>query len=321
MYILRPRAWNLASSSITPERFVLSRRTVLAGAVAQVASMSFPMASVAQSPARHDMTAALKRATRNAKWPADRSVTPEDINTTYNNFFEFGSHKKIHAAAAAIKSRPWMIKVDGLVEKPTEFDIADLIQKMALEERIYRHRCVEAWSMVVPWMGFPLAELVKLARPLSSAKFMRFEAFQDPSIATGQKQAWYPWPYAEALTMAEADNELAFLVVGAYGKELPKSMGAPIRLHLPWKYGFKSIKSIARVTFTEERPKSFWETFQGREYGFWANVNPEVPHARWSQATERVLGTEDRIPTLLFNGYGEWVAHLYKDVVGERLFT
>ena len=231
----------------------------------------------------------MKRATREARWPAGRPITPEDINTTYNNFFEFGSHKKIHAAAGALKTRPWTIKVDGLVEKPTEFDIDDLIQKMALEERVYRHRCVEAWSMVVPWTGFPLAELVKLARPLSSAKFIRLEAFRDPSIATGQKQVWYPWPYAEALTMAEAANELAFFAVGAYGKELPKSMGSPIRLHLPWKYGFKSIKSIVRITFTEERPKGFWEVFQGREYGFWANINPDVPHARWSQATERVL--------------------------------
>ena len=167
----------------------------------------------------------------------------------------------------------------------------------------------------------PLAELVKLANPLSSAKFVRFETFHDPSVASGQTQTWYPWPYVEGITMAEATNELALLVTGAYGKPLPKQMGAPMRLHLPWKYGFKSIKSIKRITFTDRRPVSFWESFQGQEYGFWANVNPQVPHARWSQATERVLGTDERIPTELYNGYGEWVAHLYKDITGERLFT
>ena len=174
--------------------------------------------------------------------------------------------------------------------------------------------------MVVPWSGFGLAALVKFARPLGSAKYLRFETFSRPEEAPGQRAFWYPWPYIEGVTMAEATNELGFMVTGAYGKPLVNSMGAPLRLHLPWKYGFKSIKSIVKVSFTDERPKTFWETIQASEYGFWANVNPEVPHPRWSQATERVLGTDERVPTQLFNGYGAYVADLYKDLSGEKLY-
>jgi sulfoxide reductase catalytic subunit YedY len=192
---------------------------------------------------------------------------------------------------------------------------------MPIEERVIRHRCVEAWSMVVPWIGFPLSALVALAKPLGGARYVEFQTFQNPEVARGQRQFWYPWPYTEGLTLAEAGNELAFMVVGAYGKVLHKPFGAPIRLHLPWKYGFKSIKSIVRVHFTDQRPVGFWEALQDSEYGFWANVNPEVAHPRWSQATERVLGTDERVPTLLFNGYGEEVAHLYTGVdEGDRLW-
>ncbi len=175
--------------------------------------------------------------------------------------------------------------------------------------------------MTVPWSGFPLAALVSLAKPLSDAKYLRFETFNDPDMASGQKQSWYPWPYVEGITMAEARNDLAFLVTGAYGKPLAKQFGAPIRLALPWKYGFKSIKSIRRITFTDERPVSFWEQIAPNEYGFWANVNPGVPHARWSQKQERVLETGLYIQTRMFNGYGEQVADLYKDIKGERLYT
>jgi len=175
--------------------------------------------------------------------------------------------------------------------------------------------------MVVPWIGFPLARLVELARPLSGAKYMAFQTFHNPEIARGQRQHWYPWPYTEGLTMAEATNELPLIVVGAYGKVLHKQFGAPLRLHLPWKYGFKSIKSIDRIMFTDKRPVGFWEALQDREYGFWANVNPAVDHPRWSQADERVLGTSDRIPTKIFNGYGDQVAHLYSAVKeGDRLW-
>ena len=200
-------------------------------------------------------------------------------------------------------------------------DIDDLLKKMPLEERLYRHRCVEAWSMAVPWSGFPMAALLDLAKPLGSAKYVRMETFLDAKTAPGQKEFWYPWPYVEGVTIAEAGNELAFLVTGMYGKPVPKQNGAPLRLVLPWKYGFKSVKSIVHFSLTEKRPVSFWETVQGSEYGFWANVNPEVPHPRWSQATERVLGANERVPTLKWNGYGEFVAHLYEGLEKERLFV
>jgi sulfoxide reductase catalytic subunit YedY len=214
------------------------------------------------------------------------------------------------------------VKIDGMVEKPFEIGIDDLIRKMPLEERLYRMRCVEAWSMTIPWSGFPLAKLVELAKPLSSAKYVRMETFLDKSVAPGQRQTWYPWPYVEGLTMAEATNELAFMVTGTYGKPAPKQHGAPIRLAVPWKYGFKSIKSIVRVSFTDQRPKGYWEELQSSEYGFWANVNPQVAHPRWSQADEEILGAGgERKPTLLFNGYGEYVAHLYKELANERLWS
>jgi sulfoxide reductase catalytic subunit YedY len=198
--------------------------------------------------------------------------------------------------------------------------IDEILTQLTLEERVYRHRCVEAWSMVVPWTGFPLKALLDLAGPRSGAKYVRFQSFHEPEIASGQEASWYPWPYIEALTIAEAENELAFMVTGAYGQPLAKQYGAPLRLALPWKYGFKSIKSVQRITLTEDRPETFWEEAGAGEYGFWANVNPKVSHPRWSQKTERVLGTRERIPTRIYNGYGDVVAHLYKDIKGEKLF-
>ena len=251
----------------------------------------------------------------------DRPITEEKINTNYNNFYEFGSSKYVGKAAQALKLRPWTVKIDGMVEKVQEIGIDDLIRQMPLEERLYRHRCVEAWSMAIPWSGFPLARLLELAKPLSSAKYVRMETFQNPSMAPGQKQSWLPWPYVEGLTMAEAANDLAFLVTGTYGKPVSKVQGAPLRLAVPWKYGFKSIKSIVRFNFTDQRPKSYWEALQASEYGFWANVNPQVPHPRWSQATEELIGLNERRPTLLFNGYGEYVADLYKGLEKERLWA
>jgi sulfoxide reductase catalytic subunit YedY len=252
----------------------------------------------------------------------DRPLTDEKFNGSYNNFYEFGTSKNVTKAAQALKLRPWTVKIDGMVEKPQEIGIDDLLKKMPLEERLYRHRCVEAWSMTIPWSGFALAELVKLAQPLSSAKYLRMETFLDPSSAPGQKQTWYPWPYVEGLTMAEATNELAFIAIGTYGHPMPKQHGAPLRLATPWKYGFKSVKSIVRFNFTDQQPKTFWEGLQAAEYGFWANVNPEVPHPRWSQATEELIGLGgERRPTLLFNGYGEQVAHLYTGLEKERLWA
>ena len=263
----------------------------------------------------------LPAAMRNPRYKAERAITPEREATTYNNYYEFGSHKTISAAAQKLPQRPWTIRVEGLVERPGEFGLDDLLKRMPIEERVYRHRCVEAWSMTVPWTGFPLAALVEFAKPLGSAQYLRMETFMNPDMASGQKQFWYPWPYVEGLTMAEATNELAFLATGAYGHPIAKQMGAPLRLAVPWKYGFKSIKSIVRFSFVDKQPKGMWEALQASEYGFWANVNPEVPHPRWSQASEEVIGTGERRPTLKFNGYGEFVADLYKGMEKERLWA
>jgi methionine sulfoxide reductase catalytic subunit len=202
-----------------------------------------------------------------------------------------------------------------------QLGIDDLVRKLPIEERLYRHRCVERWSMAIPWSGFQFSKLVELAKPTSSAKYVRMETFLDKLVAPEQRKNWYPWPYIEGLTIAEANNELTFLATGAYGKPIAKQHGAPIRLAVPWKYGFKSIKSIVKFTFTDQRPKSYWEDLQSSEYGFWANVNPKVAHPRWSQDTEELIGTGERRPTLLFNGYGEFVADLYKGLENERLWA
>jgi len=259
-------------------------------------------------------------APRAERFTLDRPLTEESVAANYNNFYEFGSSKRVAAAAQALETRPWAVVIDGMVEEERTIDIDTMIRAMTLEERLTRLRCVEAWAMAVPWTGFPLADLVAMARPLSSARYLRMETFLDPSVASGQRQSWYPWPYVEGVTIEEATNELAFMVTGVYGKPLDEQFGAPIRLALPWKYGFKSIKSIVRITFTDERPVSFWEELAAQEYGFWANVNPEVPHPRWSQASERMLGTDEQRDTVIYNGYGEWVASLYEGMEGERLF-
>ncbi|SDZ81764.1 protein-methionine-sulfoxide reductase catalytic subunit MsrP [Rubrimonas cliftonensis] len=318
MNVIRRPDWALPESAATPEAVFLNRRSILRGmglgaGLLGGASLFGAAARADEGPAAWPGTAPLNPDFADA----GRAVTPEDINSTYNNFYEFGSQKQIYDAAQALETRGWTIKIDGLVESPTEISTDDLIASAPIEERVVRHRCVEAWSMVAPWIGFPLSALVERARPLASAKYLRFETFKDPDVARGQRQFWYPWPYVEGVTMAEAANPLAFLVVGAYGKVLHNQFGAPIRLHLPWKFGFKSIKSIVRVSFVEERPVSFWEELQSAEYGFWANVNPEVAHPRWSQATERVLGTDERVPTQLWNGYGAQVAGMYGDLPGE----
>jgi sulfoxide reductase catalytic subunit YedY len=314
MLIRTPQGWEIEESEATPEALFLDRRGILALA-GSLALSSLPRAAFAA-----ESTADLYPAKRNESYVLDRAVTPEALNTTYNNFYEFGSQKRIAKAAEALQTRPWEIRIDGLVEQPITLDLDDLIRRMGLEERLYRHRCVEAWAMAVPWTGFPLRRLLDFAKPLGSAKYLRTETFMNPKVAPGQRQSWYPWPYVEGLTLAEAANDLAFLVTGAYGKPLAKSMGAPLRLAVPWKYGFKSIKSIVRFSFVEQRPKSFWEEIQPQEYGFWANVNPQVPHPRWSQADEEVLGTGERRPTQLFNGYAAQVADLYEGLKGETLY-
>ncbi|MEM7546530.1 MAG: protein-methionine-sulfoxide reductase catalytic subunit MsrP [Pseudomonadota bacterium] len=318
MRLIRKPDWHISENKVTSEAVFLNRRAVIAG-------LGLGLSALAVSAPRLRAATPFESAARNPLYSdAGRPITPESINTTYNNFYEFGSHKQIHDAAQALQTDGWTITIDGLVEKEMKVTPDELIAKLGLEERIYRHRCVERWSMVAPWLGMPLSGLVNMAQPLSSAKYIRFETFLDPKVARGQRQNWYPWPYIEGVTMAEAANDLSMLVVGAYGKVLHKQFGAPIRLHLPWKYGFKSIKSITRISFVEERPVSFWEELLGNEYGFWANVNPEVDHPRWSQATETDLETGDVMPTQLFNGYGEQVAALYDTeearAAGDRLW-
>lgn len=320
MLIRKHRGWEIPEREVTSEDVFLNRRSFLQAAGLGAAGLA--ASGLAQSVAASDETiptADLYPAQRNLRYRVERDITPERENFTYNNFYEFGSHKRIYKEAQNLVIRPWTVTIDGLVDKPKVWDVDDLIRTAGVEERVYRHRCVEAWSMIAPWSGFPLSRLLELAEPQSGARYVRFETFLDKKMASGQRQSWYPWPYVEGLTMEEAANEMPFMVTGAYGKPLPKQMGAPLRLALPWKYGFKSIKSIVRITFTDERPKSFWEVILPEEYGFWANVNPEVNHPRWSQATEEVLGANGRrIPTVMYNGYGEFVAHLYKGMEDQR---
>jgi len=314
MPIRIPRGWEIPHSRVTPEHLLLGRR---AGLGLGAGLLAAPAAALAQGAP----TGGLPPAMRNTRYAPGREITDEREVTTFNNFYEFGSHKSISRAAQRMPQRPWSVRIEGMVETPREFGIEDLLRFMPLEERVYRLRCVEAWSMVVPWTGFEFSALLNAVRPLASARYVVFETAAIPGVMPGLRQSWYPWPYIEGCTIAEAANELSFMVVGAYGKVLPPQNGGPIRFHQPWKYGFKAGKSIVRITLTDRRPVSFWERVQPQEYGFWANVNPEVPHPRWSQATERVLGSNARVPTQIFNGYGEFVAALYNDLQGERLWA
>ena len=321
MAIRIPRGWELPESAVTPESVFLNRRQIIQGLAAGSIAAAAPGLAWGATDS-DDPSAGLYPVARNERFePGEgRKLTAEEWATRYNNFYEFGTSKKIWKAAQALKIRPWEVRIDGEVESPRTIAIDDLLSQMPLEERVYRHRCVEAWSMVVPWTGFAFREFVRFANPTANARYVAMETFLDPDTAKGQRQDWYPWPYVEGLTMEEANHELAFLVTGLYGKPLPRQNGSPLRLAVPWKYGFKSIKSIVRFTFTAERPVSFWEEMNSREYGFWANVNPAVPHPRWSQATEKDLGTGKRIPTKIFNGYGEWVAALYEGNTDKTLY-
>jgi len=256
---------------------------------------------------------------RNPKYTVDRALTSEKDATTYNNYYEFSDDKDLWQDAQALHQRPWSIELAGMLPKPRTIDLDALLKQVQLEERVYRHRCVEAWAMTVPWTGFPLSQLIKLAEPLGSAKYVVFQTIQDKTMP-GLGAPFYPWPYTEGVTMDEANNDLAFMVTGLYGKPVPPQNGGPIRLALPWKYGFKSAKAIVKISFTDQRPHTFWEAIQPAEYGFWANVNPKVDHPRWSQATERLLGSNERVPTRLFNGYAEFVGGLYQNLNGEKLF-
>jgi sulfoxide reductase catalytic subunit YedY len=327
MLIKIKRGWEIPERMATPEDLVFDRRRLLkgagalalAGALANCGPASNTQTSTSSGgeptpgePAPPPSTTSLYPAKRNAAYTLDRAVTPEEIVTNYCNYYEFGSEKDDPARYAGILPiRPWEVSFEGMVEQPKKIDMDDLIKTMPIEERLYRHRCVEAWSFAAPWSGFPMKALMDFAKPTSSAKYVVMKSFMNPAVAFAQKEFWVPWPYTEGLTIEEAMNDMAFMVTGAYGKPLKKQNGAPIRLATPWKYGFKSTKGIQRFIFTDQRPVTYWMALGPSEYGFWANVNPEVSHPRWSQASEELLGTGSRVPTQLYNGYGEEVAHLY----------
>ncbi len=326
MLIKIPKGWEIPESQATPEDIYLNRRKFLKAMGFVGAGMLGLLTGCQQAQGESEQagalpggrppaskTSSLYPAKRSERFTLDRPLTEEATAGRYNNFYEFSPGKgRVWQLIDRFETRPWQIEVAGLVSKPKVYDIDELVRQMPLEERLYRFRCVEAWAMAVPWTGFPLKALISLVEPLSSAKYVRMLTFFKPEQAPGQQDARFPWPYFEGLTMAEATNDLALLVTGIYGHELSKQHGAPIRLIVPWKYGFKSIKSVVRLEFIEERPRTFWNDLVPREYDFWANVNPEVPHPRWSQASERIIGTGERRPTLLYNGYADFVAPLYK---------
>jgi sulfoxide reductase catalytic subunit YedY len=316
MPIRIPRGWEIPEREATPEALVFGRRAALRTAaglgIAGIAPLAWSPGASAQAAAA---------VIRNPRFVPGREITAEKDATTYNNYYEFGTDKSIYRPAQKLPLSPWTVKVDGLVDTPREFGVEELLKTMPLEERVYRLRCVEGWSMVVPWTGFPIAALLKAVGPKPEAKYVRFETAALPAVMPGLRQSWYPWPYIEACTVEEAANDLSFVVTGAYGKPLLPQNGGPIRFHQPWKYGFKAGKSLVRISLVAQRPKTFWEAIQASEYGFWANVNPEVAHPRWSQASERVLGSGERVPTQLFNGYGEFVSGLYTGLQKERLWA
>ncbi|HMQ51268.1 MAG TPA: protein-methionine-sulfoxide reductase catalytic subunit MsrP [Anaerolineae bacterium] len=331
----------IKSSEITPEHIYLSRRKFMVGigslaaSAAVLAACGAPAGSTApntvtptaRSGASSEPTATTAPNTPPSEATSESAaqaggpltdelgdeLTPFEVVTNYNNFYEFTTDKEgVAALAQNFKSDPWTVEVGGLVNKPKTYDLDALRTQFAQEERIYRLRCVEGWSMVIPWLGFSLSEILKEVEPTSKAQYVRFETLYNPEQMPGQNSGWYNWPYAEGLRLDEAMNELATVATGLYGQHLLPQNGAPFRLVIPWKYGFKSIKSIVKIELTDQMPQSLWMTAAPHEYGFYANVNPEVPHPRWSQATERRIGEFGRRGTLKFNGYGEQVAPLYE---------
>jgi sulfoxide reductase catalytic subunit YedY len=305
------RSWNLPDAAVTPEAYYLRRREFLrVFGLGLAASLLLPPGIRAELPLLNDSL--------NPSYKLDGvKLTPEDLITSYNNFYEWGLAKDQpkELANRGWKTRPWSVEISGSCANPRKIDVDQLIQVLGpLERRNYRHRCVEAWSMVMPWDGVPLAKLVEVAQPKPDARYVKFTSFLDPASCPGQRSNDFPWPYTEGLTLEEAGNELAFIAVGLYGKALPNQNGAPLRLVVPWKYGFKSAKSLAKIEFVTEQPKTLWNQLAPNEYGFYANVNPDVDHPRWSQKSERVIGAgffSGKQPTLMFNGYEKQVAHLY----------
>ncbi len=299
--MLIKRSNDIRSAEITDESLFWNRRRFVGAGVAAAAAV-IPWPSAA-SAATNPLTEGI----------GGDELTPYDAVTSYNNFYEFGTRKDDPAQHAhTLRPRPWSIAVDGEVHKPTVFDIEDILKRFPTEERIYRLRCVEAWSMVIPWMGFPLASLLKAVEPTSNAKYVGFTTLHDPEQMPGQRRSVLQWPYVEGLRLDEALHPLTIMGTGLYGKELLNQNGAPIRLVVPWKYGFKSIKSIVKIRLLRDQPPTSWNLSAPYEYGFYANVNPEVDHPRWSQRRERRIGKFLKQPTLKFNGYAEEVAHLYR---------
>ena len=305
MLIRIPRGWEIPEREATPEDVYHNRRQILRAAGFLAAA---PLAALA------NQEKTIYPAKRNPEFKLDRPITPEWAAISYNNYYEFHPTDKQRAKDFTGKfvTSPWKIEIKGLVNKPQTLDLDDLFKTMPVEERLYRFRCVEAWAMAVPWTGFPFSELIKRVDPKPEARYVRFVTVNRPDQMPGMKMApWYPWPYFEGLRLDEAMNPLTMLVTGLYGKPLPKQNGAPIRVIVPWKYGYKSIKSIVTIEFTAKQPQTFWNQLQPAEYGFYSNVNPKKPHPRWSQAQEKLIPTMEVRPTLLYNGYEEWVAGLY----------
>jgi len=303
--VLIRRPPDIPSSEITPESVYLDRRGFIVAATAAAAGLALPRLAQALGP-------------RSA---GDDELTPYDDVTTYNNYYEFGTDKADPSRnATAFRTRPWTVEIAGEVAKPARYDLDDLLRPVKVEERVYRMRCVEAWSMVIPWMGFPLRDLIDRVQPTSRARYVEFTTLLDRDQMPGQRRDVLPWPYVEGLRMDEARHPLTILATGLYGKPLPNQNGAPLRLVVPWKYGFKGCKAIVRIRFTEQRPETTWNVVASNEYGFYANVNPEVDHPRWSQARERRIGEFRRRPTLPFNGYADQVASLYAGLDLRRNF-
>jgi sulfoxide reductase catalytic subunit YedY len=319
--MLIKRAPEFKSSEITPRPLYLQRREFIAGAASLALAPILAGAAEAATPAGAPLKAA-----KNAALSLSEPPTAFESATTYNNFYEFGVNKEDPARmAGSLRTRPWSVQVDGLVAKPQKLDIEEILRMAPLEERVYSLRCVEAWSMVIPWIGYPLSALLKRVEPTSAAKYVEFSTLVDPEQFPGQRKGVFSftgldWPYVEGLRLDEAMHPLTLLTVGMYGQVLPNQNGAPVRVVVPWKYGFKSAKSIVRIRLTSEQPKTAWERQAPQEYGFFSNVNPAVDHPRWSQATERRIGEFRRRNTLPFNGYADKVASLYTGMDLKKLY-
>lgn len=298
---------NIPSSEITPKSVYLSRRSFMKAAAALAGGAVLAACAPAQT-----ATPAPSEPNPKSDERGDPANSLQDI-TTYNNYYEFSTDKQgVASLAKNFPTSPWQVEVSGLVRNPRTFGVDDLLKKFPPQERIYRLRCVEAWSMVIPWMGFPLASLLKEVEPTADAKYVRFESIFAPEEMPGQKEPWYPWPYQEGLRLDEALHDLTLLATGLYGGELPAQNGGGLRLVVPWKYGFKSIKAVVKIELTAQQPSTLWSSIAPNEYGFYANVNPAVDHPRWSQKTERRIGEFSRRATLPFNGYAKQVAALYE---------